>query len=251
MRLHNCYFGTFCIIGIFLPLRPRMQKAKALAQNGCPVQWHDLYLRPQEIWVSENHRVLVGWYFLIFCGDCKTPVDFNFGVSSIISCKSSIFTNTGFSGLINDSKASRRIGNRPRATSILHPRILLKCCALQCFMWCESPFLCVITMWSAFFTAFYNEICLNWVFDMELQKRPFRCGFVLQDHDISHLGHLGQFYPSCFHTGIACLTNFPSPLPRVGVCPQAGIYQLFSCSATPHQLYLYAPAGFHGSGGRF
>ena len=150
-----------------------MQKAKALAQNGCPVQWHDLYLRPQEICVSENHRVLVGWYFLIFCADCKTPVDFNFGVSSIISCKSSIFTNTGFSGLINDSKASPRIGNRPRATSILHPRILLKCCALQCFMWCESPFLCVITMWSAFFTAFYNEICLNWVFEMELQKRLF------------------------------------------------------------------------------
>ena len=114
---------------------------------------------------------------------------------------------------------------------MLHPRILLKCCVLQCFMWCESPFLHVITVWSAFFTAFTVKFvwlgCSNGAAKMTF---AFRCGFVLQDHDISHLGHLGQFYPSCFHTGTACLRNFPSPLPRNGCMSTSwNLFQLFSC----------------------
>ena len=81
----------------------------------------------------------------------------------------------------------------------------------------------VVTLWSVCFSAFYNEICLNWV-------------FVLQDHDVANLGHVGQFYPSCFHTGIACLTNFPSPLPRADVCPQAGICLNFFLAFFRHHL---------------
>ena len=56
----------------------------------------------------------------------------------------------------------------------------------------------------------------------------FRCGFVHQDRDILTL------FPRSLHTGIACMTNFPSTLPRLDVCPQAGIYLSFVLDG--HQL---------------
>ena len=76
--------------------------------------------------------------------------------------------------------------------------------------------------------------------------------------------HQGPFFPGSLHAGIACMTNFPSPLPRSDVCPQAGIYLSFVLGFLGHQLirnglFQEAPhptncacnvlASFHGGGG--
>ena len=46
--------------------------------------------------------------------------------------------------------------------------------------------MCEFTIRFAFFIAFYKEICLNRVREMEVQKHifTFRCVFVHRDHDI-------------------------------------------------------------------
>ena len=75
-------------------------------------------------------------------------------------------------------------------------------------------------------------------------------------------GPSGTFFPRSLHTRMACMTNFPSPLPCMST--SWNLSQLCSCSswsptdqewlvsrgARPHQLCLYVHESFHGGENR-
>ncbi len=128
-------------------------------------------------------------------------------------------------------KTSRRIENRPQKTINLHPRVLLKCRVLQCFVWCGWPKMYVFTMWIAFVYCILQWNLLEqgpWNGAPRTIFWRFAVFSCIGTATLYKLAMWDNFIPVAFiYRHMACLTSFRSPLPRSDVCPQAGIYLSF------------------------